>query len=60
MLTRSELQEINTITEDAMRRGIITKHHRHKLYTALLLMKQANPEKNLEKLTESDILRLCR
>ena len=55
MLTRETQREINEIAERAIRRNIITKHHRFILTTALQQMKEKTQDLNLYNLSADEI-----
>ena len=59
MLTRETQREINEIAERAIRRNIITKHHRFILTTALQQMKEKTPDLNLNNLSADEIRRIA-
>ena len=64
MLTRETQREINEIADKAIRRNIITKHHRFILTTALLTtalqqMKEKSPDLDLSALTDEKIRRIA-
>ena len=59
MLTRETQREINEIADKAIRRNIITKHHRFILTTALQQMKENNPDLDLNALTDDEIRRIA-
>ena len=59
MLTRETQREINEIADKAIRRNIITKHHRFILTTTLQQMKEKRPDLDLSALTDEKIRRIA-
>ena len=64
MLKHEDIRRINQIVEKAIRLGLVTKHHRYSLASALQEMKEKDSSLDLEKLSSSpsfpDLIRSIR
>ena len=53
MLTREDTRTIERIAERAIRERMVTKHHRYSLSSTLRIMKERDPDIDLEAILDS-------